>query len=130
MSADETILSSVEVLCKIGGYLVLFSILIVFLRHESRIPTFAKLAATGALEMTTGIRELASSLPESPAFITSVAVLTFGGFSGIFQTNAVLTMEPSGNEKRAGLSIRPYFFWKIAHASLSAGLAYLLCIMR
>lgn len=130
MSADETILSAIEVLCKIGGYLVLFSIIIVFLRYESRIPVPVKLAATGMLEMTTGIRELASSLPPIPAFCSSIAALTFGGISGLFQTKAVLSIASPGNEKKAGLSIRPYFFWKLAHAALSAGLAYFVCITR
>lgn len=130
MSADETILSAVEILCKIGGYLVLFSILIVFLRYETRLPVPLKLAVTGILEMTTGIRELASTLHGAPAFCSSVAALTFGGISGLFQTKAVLSVPASGNESTAGLSIRPYFFWKLVHASLSAGLAYFLCIMH
>lgn len=130
ISADETILSAVEILCKIGGYLVLFSILIVFLRYETRLPVPVKLAVTGMLEMTTGIRELASTLSGAPAFCSSVAALTFGGVSGLFQTKAVLSLQASGNEKKAGLSIRPYFFWKLIHAVFSAGLAYLLCIMR
>ncbi|MBQ7794988.1 MAG: nucleoside recognition protein [Lachnospiraceae bacterium] len=134
-SADETILSSIEILCKIGGYLVLFSIVIVFLRHAAWIPTPIRLALIGGMEMTTGIRELTASLPFLPAFISSIAALTFGGLSGIFQTKAVIANSsdsdagPSSNEKKAGLSIRPYIFWKLIHAALSAGVAFFLCIM-
>lgn len=137
-SIDEMILSAVEILCKIGGYLVLFSILIVFLRNSSMIPTIPRLAVTGLLEMTTGIKELASSLDTAPAFIASAATLTFGGLSGLFQTNAVIRRDERppdlhvgmlGNEKKAGLTIRPYFFWKLAHAALAAATAFLLCIM-
>lgn len=119
---DETILSAVTILCKIGGYLILFSILIVFLRHMTILPTFLRLGMIGALEMTTGVRELAGSLSLKKAWILSAASLSFGGCSGIFQTKAVL-----GNEKKAGLSIRPYIFWKLLHAALSAGIAFMLC---
>jgi len=116
-SADETILSAVEILCKIGGYLMLFSILIVFLRHTPWLPVPLRLFLIGAMEMTTGIQELAASLPCPLSAAAAIAALTFGGFSGLFQTRAVI----SGHEKKAGLSIRQYFFWKLLHAALSAG---------
>ena len=120
VSSDETILSAVTILCKIGGYLVLFSIMIVFLQNMKWIPAYLRLFLMGILEMTTGIRELCDSLPPVNSFIASAAALTFGGFSGIFQTKAVL-----GNEKKAGLTIRPYVVWKLLHAVLSAGIAFL-----
>ncbi len=121
-SADEAILSSVEVLCKIGGYLVLFSIAIILIRRFTIIPNPVKLCFIGIMEMTTGIRAFAEIKNWEIGYIASVAALTFGGLSGIFQTKSVL-----GNKNKAGLSIRPYIFWKSAHAFLSAGLAYLLC---
>ena len=124
LSSDETILSAVTILCKIGGYLVLFSILIVFLRNMPFIPAYLRLILIGMLEMTTGIRELCSSLPPVHGFVASVAALAFGGISGIFQTKAVLG---SWDEKKAGLSIRPYVVWKLFHAVLSAGIAFLIC---
>ena len=101
---------------------MLFSILIVFLRHMSFIPEGIRLFLIGALEMTTGIRELSASLAPAHGFVASVAALTFGGCSGIFQTKAVL-----GNTKKAGLSIRPYIIWKLLHAFISSGIAYFLC---
>lgn len=126
-TVDAVILSAVTVLCKIGGYLVLFSIVIVFLRNMSFLSPNLRLFFIGALEMTTGIRELASSLPPRQAFIASTAVLSFGGCSGIFQTKSVLTVSDSVHAKKAGLSIRPYIFWKMIHAVLSAGIAALVC---
>ncbi len=139
--ADAAILSSVEVLCKIGGYLVLFSIAIVLIRKFTWIPESMKLFFIGTLEMTTGIREFGALENWKVGFVASIAALTFGGMSGIFQTKSVLSMstdlyEISDNsgckdrsfyEKKAGLSIRPYILWKSVHAGLSAGLAYLLC---
>lgn len=118
MSIDQAILSSAGILIKIGGYLMLFSILIVFLRHMNALPVLPRLVLIGAMEMTTGIRELAVSLPFPVSGAAAAAALTFGGFSGLFQTKAVLGTD---NEKNAGLSIRQYFFWKLLHAALSAG---------
>ena len=120
--ADETILSSIEILCKIGGYLVLFSIGIKLIENITVIPDPIRLGLIGIMEMTTGIRAFAGIKDWKIGYIGSVAILTFGGLSGLFQTKSVLE-----NKKKAGLSIRPYIFWKSAHAILSAGLAYLLC---
>ncbi len=147
-SIDDTILASVEILCKIGGYLVMFSVGIVFLCHETRIPAAIRLPLIGALEMTTGIHELAAALPRKTAFPAAMAALAFGGFSGLFQTRSVLELQnptsetaafrpstersasggrSSSHEKKTGLSIRSYFFWKLAHAALSALMAIGIC---
>lgn len=129
-SADETILSAVEVLCKIGGYLMLFSILIVFLRHMAWIPAWIRMILIASMEMTTGIREATASRAFPVSGMLSVFALTFGGFSGLFQTKSVISVsgspEAEGMKKNAGLSIRQYFFWKLLHGSLSAGLFYIL----
>lgn len=132
ISTDQTILNAVEILCKIGGYLVLFSIAILLLKSLPWIPQEIHLLFVGTLEMTTAVRELSSILPYPASFIASAAALTFGGISGLFQTKAVLRSGASrGNshEKKAGLSIRPYVFWKLAHAALAALCAYVLCII-
>jgi len=128
-SADDLILSAAEILCKIGGYMVYFSILIIFLRHAAWLPKAFRLGLMAAMEMTTGIREAASFLPFPASFAAAMAALSFGGFSGMFQTNSVIAAVAPGrlfpNEKKAGLSIRQYFFWKLLHAALSAGIARL-----
>lgn len=115
-SADASILSAVELLCKIGGYLILFSIGIVFLRHAAFIPLSLRLPLVISMEMTTGIREAAASLAYPLSGAAACAALTFGGFSGIFQTRSVIA-----DAKKAGLSIRPYCIWKLLHAGLAAG---------
>lgn len=123
VSFDQAILSSVEVLCKIGGCLMFFSIAIEFLRNVSWLPAPLFLFLTGALEMTTGIRELALGLPFPLSAAAACASLTFGGCSGVFQTMAAI-----GNAKKAGLSIRQYCVWKLLHAALAAEI--LLCFCR
>lgn len=118
-SPDESILSAAEILCKIGGYLMFFSILIVFLKRASWIPDSFRLAFTGILEMTTGIREIAVTAGFPASFVGIAAVLAFGGLSGLFQTASVL----NGGEKKTGLSVRSYCLWKLIHAVLSAATA-------
>lgn len=123
-TSDEAILNAMGILCKIGGYLMIFSIAIVFLKNSRALPPLLRLFLIGAMEMTTGIKELAAALPFPFSGAASMAALAFGGFSGLFQTKAVLAVPdapeiPAADEKKAGLSIRHYFFWKLLHGALS-----------
>ena len=120
LSADEAILSSVEVLCRIGGLLILFSIAVEFLRGARQLPTGLRLFLMGAMEMTTGIRELAAALPYPYSAAAACASLTFGGLSGILQTKAALGA--LAQKKKAGLSIRQYCAWKLLYACLTAAI--------
>ena len=120
LSADEAILSSVEVLCRIGGLLILFSIAVEFLRGARQLPAGLRLFLMGAMEMTTGIRELAAALPYPYSAAVACASLTFGGLSGIFQTKAALGA--LAQKKKAGLSIRQYCVWKLLYACLTAAI--------
>lgn len=120
LSADEAILSSVEVLCRIGGLLILFSIAVEFLRGARQLPAGLRLFLMGAMEMTTGIRELAKALPYPYSAAAVCTSLTFGGLSGIFQTKAALGA--LAQKKKAGLSIRQYCVWKLLYACLTAAI--------
>ena len=120
LSADEAILSSVEVLCRIGGLLILFSIAVEFLRGARQLPAGLRLFLMGAMEMTTGIRELAAALPYPYSAAAACASLTFGGLSGILQTKAALGA--LAQKKKAGLSIRQYCVWKLLYACLTAAI--------
>ena len=120
LSADEAILSSVEVLCRIGGLLILFSIAVEFLRGARQLPAGLRLFLMGAMEMTTGIRVLAKALPYPYSAAAVCTSLTFGGLSGIFQTKAALGA--LAQKKKAGLSIRQYCVWKLLYACLTAAI--------
>ena len=120
LSADEAILASVEVLCRIGGLLILFSIAVEFLRGARQLPAGLRLFLMGAMEMTTGIRELAAALPFPYSAAAACASLTFGGLSGILQTKAALGA--LAQKKKAGLSIRQYCAWKLLYACLTAAI--------
>ncbi len=145
---DTAILNSAELLVKIGGYLVFYSILILVIRNTPEIPVSVRLFFSGALEITTGIRAVSGSLTYPYSAIAAAAIFSFGGFSAMSQTNAVIQMDRSPSEsvstafscdtpqsftheKTAGLSIRQYLLWKIAHASLTAAfMAVLTGILR
>ena len=117
-SFDGHLMSCLETMVKIGGYIMLFSILALYLLvlpFPDFLPSWLRPALLGFVEMTTGISLLCTSLgPAGALFI--VASAAFGGLSGIFQTKSVL--------KNAGLSIRHYVLWKLLHSALSCILFY------
>ena len=86
---DTAILAAAEILCRIGGYLMLFSIVIAFLRRALWLPASLRIFLMGAMEMTTGVREVSASLPFPDSGTAAAAILAFGGICGIFQTRAV-----------------------------------------
>ena len=147
---DTAILAAAEILCRIGGYLMLFSIVIVFLRRALWLPASLRIFLMGAMEMTTGVREVSASLPFPDSGTAAAAILAFGGICGIFQTRAVTASGGPEEKKRrtddggsspkdrggrtedkkiAGLSIRQYILWKLLHSALAAVIFRLLGIL-
>lgn len=147
---DTAILAAAEILCRIGGYLMLFSIVIVFLRRALWLPASLRIFLMGAMEMTTGVREVSASLPFPDSGTAAAAILAFGGICGIFQTRAVTASgwpeekksrtDDGGSspkdrggrtedKKIAGLSIRQYILWKLLHSALAAVIFRLLGVL-
>ena len=147
---DTAILAAAESLCRIGGYLMLFSIVIVFLRRALWLPASLRIFLMGAMEMTTGVREVSASLPFPDSGTAAAAILAFGGICGIFQTRAVTASGWPEEKKRrtddggsspkdrggrtedkkiAGLSIRQYILWKLLHSALAAAIFRLLGVL-
>ena len=147
---DTAILAAAEILCRIGGYLMLFSIVIVFFRRALWPPASLRIFLMGAMEMTTGVREVSASLPFPDSGTAAAAILAFGGICGIFQTRAVTASGWPEEKKRrtddggsspkdrggrtedkkiAGLSIRQYILWKLLHSALAAVIFRLLGVL-
>lgn len=122
LSFDKTMMSSVEVMVKIGGYIMLFSILACFLQTLLKDYGSSQAVLLGVVEITTGIQSLSFHMTGPAQALAIVAVTAFGGMSGIFQTNSVI----SENAKKAGLSIRHYILWKILHSAVSCLILILL----
>lgn len=122
VSLDEAITSCAETMVKIGAYIMIFSIIVLY---GAKIP-FSNPVYRGILlssiEITTGIQAVALTVsgPAGPLLITMASA--FGGLSGIFQTKSVIG---SSTTKNAGLSIRHYVLWKLLHG-LSSGILFIL----
>lgn len=118
LSFDETMMSSIEVMVKIGGYIMLFSILAYYLQWLPIRQPQTKSCLLGIVEITTGIQALSTSMSGYGQALAVIGVTAFGGLSGIFQTKSVL--------KNAGLSIQHYILWKLLHSCLSCFMFILL----
>lgn len=112
LSFDESLMDSCEVMVKIGGYIMLFSILVLYITGLPIRSAAAKAVLLGFVEITTGIRAISAAVPTAAGGLWIAAATAFGGLSGIFQTKSVI--------KNAGLSIRHYVAWKAVHSLLSA----------
>lgn len=115
-SIDTSIMDGFEVITKVGGYIILFSILgqmilSVGMNHSSLFYYF-KLFAVGILEITSGTHIIGSSLLPFPLkFILICTIIAFGGLSSLAQTYSVIA--------ESGLSIKIYLKTKIMNAVIA-----------
>lgn len=121
ISLESVLLSTCETMVIIGGYIMLFSILAVWIRQIPFLTTETKAFLTGIAEITTGVNQICAALPTAKAIPMVIAIVSFGGLSGIFQTRSVI--------KNAGLSIRHYTSWKIVHMGFSCLIIILLSVL-
>ncbi len=120
-SFDQSMMNSFEVMIKIGGYIMLFSILAEFVEQIQSVSPEAKACLLGIVEITTGIRALSRTLTGIPLGAALCFVSAFGGLCGLFQTRSVL--------KSPRLSISHYLLWKLLHGCLSMAVFTLLAYM-
>lgn len=117
-SFDDSLMDSCEVMVKIGGYIMLFSILALYI---TKLPIEAlklKAVLLGFVEITTGIKSISYAFKGITCGLWIAGATAFGGLSGIFQSKSVI--------KNAGLSIRHYVAWKAVHCLLSIAVFILL----
>ncbi|MCI8565527.1 MAG: nucleoside recognition protein [Lachnospiraceae bacterium] len=114
---ETSMMTSFEVMVKIGGYMMLFSILEAWIQKLSFPGPSPQSVLMGFVEMTTGSRQIAACWPLSRAAAFCCGVTAFGGLSGFAQTANVL--------KGSGLSAGRYFLWKL----LQGGLAFALVLL-
>lgn len=109
---DNAIEQAFHVITKVGGYMILFSVLAKFL---SLLPLshFYLAVFTGILEVTTGSAALATlPLPNTVLLPLLAAFVTFGGLSTAAQTKSVLT--------GTGLPFAHYLLTKALAACIAA----------
>jgi hypothetical protein len=115
---DASIMNGFEIVTKIGGYIILFSILAQIIKEIGPDTSFIKAILMGILEITTGISQICNTELDIHTKIVLVSILTsFGGISGIAQTKSVL-----GNTR---LSVYAYMIIKL----FSAAFAFLFALI-
>lgn len=108
---DCSILKSFEIITKIGGYIILFSILAQMIYTLTFLPETLRFCIIGTLEITTGIHAICqSTFPFTKKIVLTLMIVSFGGFSSLAQTKSVI----SGS----GLSITTYLLVKLWNAFL------------
>lgn len=126
-AVDESIGDSCETILKIGGYIILFSIITSIIEYV--IPEkyeFFGCVAAGITEVSTGVMQLAKTkiLSCGLFFMTDIRVLlvmaicAFGGISSVAQTYSVIS--------ETDLSIKDYVMAKIRQAFIAVILALLM----
>jgi len=114
---DSSIMNGFEIVTRIGGYIILFSIIAQIMKEVLPGSGLIKASLMGILEITTGISQISGTNSNLALKIVLIAALSsLGGLSGIAQTKSVL--------HNSRLSIQIYFFIKL----LSAGIALLLAL--
>lgn len=105
---DTSIMQGFETITRLGGYIILFSLLSSFLVTCTAGLPFISWLLPGILEITTGLRIIQTAdLPFSLMYTCSLACISFGGISVLAQTRGMLKSTP--------LSISHYIIGKMIH---------------
>ena len=114
---DSCMMNSFEAIVKVGGYIILFSVLLSLLEELSGQKSIL-MAAAPALEVTNGILLLSSSVSDPGLRYAAVLGLTsFGGLCSAAQTKCML--------ERTGLSVIPYIIQKLTTAAAASLLSFI-----
>lgn len=115
---DNAIMNGFEVITKVGGYIMLFSILAMLLDEILSVNNVIEASLMGCLEITTGINLICKLKIANKVKIVLAAVLTsFGGLSAMAQTKSVL------DDSR--LSMKSYIIVKLISAIITFLLTFI-----
>lgn len=120
---DHAIMNGFETVTRLGGYIILFSILSAFLIKPEWISLPIKTLLLSVAEITTGSHFIGSTNLFHTAIEQGMAIcacISFGGLSGIFQTKSVT--------RGTSLSLLPYIESKLIISLLSALLYLCICL--
>lgn len=109
---DTAIISGFDVLVKVGGYIILFSIISNVFLSIAPANNLLSYVIVGSIELTNGVNTIGGSLFPLTIKIALILSLTaFGGLSSVAQTKSVID--------ESGLSIKQYLLYKIINAGIS-----------
>lgn len=114
---EETILSAMVTLTKIGGYMMLFSLFLALMKDLFPVSPEVLLVIGGLLEMTSGIAGAAAS----GSIHTPYLVLGFLSFGGLCVTAQSFSLGRLKTNEQLY-----YLFWKIIQTVIAMALFYLL----
>lgn len=116
---DAAIMNGFETLLKLGGYIMLFSLLAQMCVRMAGNHELVLLCLSGVTEITNGIHVIAQSqaLPMAVKYPVIIGVTAFGGLSGLAQTASMT--------KGTGISMRYYVGFRLLQTLLSTALACL-----
>lgn len=128
----NSIKSATSTICLIGGFIILFSVIVSILENSHIIDffckfltglgiseNFSKALSIGFFEITNGIKNL-SSIPSkliSTNIIFTAFLLGFGGISVLLQVASVIS--------KTDISIFPYFIGKLLHGFIASIYTYI-----
>lgn len=130
---SKSILNSISTILVIGGFVVLFSIIISILQTSHilillakflnlfGLPDFLSISLlTGFIEITNGLSFIANLISINTNFkiILCSFILGFGGFSVLLQVLSIIS--------KSNISIKPYFIGKLLQAFFAAFYTYLI----
>ena len=108
---DISIMNGLETITRLGGYLLLFSILNAALSHFWVFSRKTLYLFSGVMELTTGLHSLSqSTLSLEQKYLFSMVMVSFGGICVLSQTRSCL--DPS-------LSMRTYLIAKLLNTGLT-----------
>jgi hypothetical protein len=113
---DDSIMNGFEAITKVGGYMMIFSIIISLLQtfiHDGNIWGTYFLAS---LELTNGIDVLCTAFSSSHLYIASLTLTAFGGWCAVAQTHSMI--------HGTGLKLSPHIIEKLATAVVTSLYAY------
>lgn len=106
---DVSILDGFETITRLGGYILLFSLILASISFYWPFHAQSCMLVTAPLELTTGLKQIAGApLPWKSRYLASMLLTSFGGFCVMAQTKSVL---------ENSLSLIPYAISKCLNAS-------------
>ena len=109
VSLDVSIMDGFETITRLGGYILLFSLILASISFYWPFHAQSCMLFTAPLELTTGLKQIAGApLPWKSRYLASMLLTSFGGFCVMVQTKSVL---------ENSLSLIPYAISKCLNAS-------------
>lgn len=113
---DVSIMNSFETITRLGGYIILCSILVTAIQKIPDVLLPLKMLLESTAEISTGIHTISLRQYEYPLqFLFTLCAASFGGFCVMLQTKSIL--------KDTDLTLTPYIKGKLVQTFLTALLA-------